>query len=209
MGNNSLFFSLQWKLAILFGCVFLLLQSLFTYISYLDAQENFEADRNTIQTNQIKIAETLTKDSFAVLEQFAELVSEFNNPLQTLANGQHQTTSVVDENWSKWQLIWDIENIVFFDNHGKSLKSWGEPLINQDFAVQNVLEHETPQHQIFCKKSCYQEAIVPVLLKSDIGGAFSVIRSFSDILIKYRDATNSDIGILVAEQNETANSTKT
>ena len=36
--------------------------------------------------------------------------------------------------------------------------------------------------------------------QSDIVGAFSVIRSFSDVILKYRNATNTDIGILIADQ---------
>ncbi|NOU21459.1 MAG: EAL domain-containing protein [Methyloglobulus sp.] len=199
MGNNSLFFSLRWKLAILFGSVFLILQSVFAFVSYLNAQDNFENDRKNIRGHHTSIAETLTKDSFLVLKQFAEQVSVVNNPAQDISKEQHRAVSALDENWPRWQSIWDMENIAFFDNQGTRIKSWGKQLIDSDVAVQRVLKNESPEHQIFCPDNCYQQAIVPVLGKSGITGVFSVIRPFSEVIIKYRDATGSDIGILIAD----------
>jgi diguanylate cyclase (GGDEF)-like protein/PAS domain S-box-containing protein len=181
--------------------VFLLLQCIFTYISYINAQQNFENDRKNIQINQIKIAETLTKDSFTVLEQFAELVSEVNDPTQALSTSRQNVKSTFEKNWLRWQLIWDIENIVYFDKQGVPVMSWGNQLINNDATLQQVLNNEAPRHQVFCPESCYQQAIIPLLGKTDIDGAFSIIRSFSEIIIKYRDATNSDIGVLIASQD--------
>jgi diguanylate cyclase (GGDEF)-like protein/PAS domain S-box-containing protein len=202
MGSNSLFFSLRWKLAILFGSVLLILQSVFAFVSYLNAQDNFENDRKNIQANQINIAETLTKDSFLVLEQFAELVSVVNDSSEETINAQHNAVSSLNENWSRWQLIWDIENIAFFDKQGTRLKSWGKQLIDPDATVQRVLSDEVPEHQVFCPDNCYQQAIIPVMGRSEITGVFSVIRSFSDVIIKYHDATSSDIGVLIVDHTE-------
>jgi diguanylate cyclase (GGDEF)-like protein/PAS domain S-box-containing protein len=199
MGSNSLFFSLRWKLAILFGIIFLILQSVFAFVAYFNAQDNFEKDRKNIQANHFNIANTLTKDSFLVLEQFAELVSVVNDTSQQSSKVQQNTVSSLNENWSRWQLIWDIENIAFFDKQSILVKSWGTRLIDPDEKVRQVLMKELPEHQVFCPDNCYQQAIIPVMGKSDIAGVFSVIRSFSDVIIKYRDATTSDIGILIVD----------
>ena len=202
MGKNSLFFSLRWKLAILFGSVFLILQSLFAFVSYLNAQDNFENDRKNIQASHSNIAETLSKDSFSVLEQFAELVSIVNDPSSEASKKQHRGTASLDENWSRWQLIWDIENITLFDKQGTRIKSWGNQLIDSDAVVQRVLKNELPEHQVFCPDNCFQQAIVPVIGKTGIAGVISVIRPFSDVIIKYNEATRSDIGILIAGHSE-------
>ena len=199
MGKNSLFFSLRWKLAILFGSVFLILQSVFAFVSYLNAQDNFEKDRKNIQGSHINIAETLTKDSFSVLEQFAELVSIVNDPSLDVSKEQHRGVSSLDENWSRWQLIWDMENIVLFDKQGTRIKSWGNQLIDSDATVRRVLKNELPEHQIFCPDNCFQQVIIPVMGKTEITGAISVIRPFSDAIIKYNEATRSDIGILIED----------
>lgn len=204
MGNNSLFFSLRWKLAILFGGVFLILQSVFAFVSYLNAQDNFENDRKIIQSSHINIAQTLTKDSFLVLEQFAELVSIVSDTSSAVDNGQQHAITSLNENWSRWQLIWDIENIAYFDKRGEKVKSWGKELINADAAVKHVLAQESPEHQIVCPYNCYQEVVIPVMGNSQVTGVFSVIRSFADVIIKYRDATSSDVGILIAGKEKGA-----
>ena len=65
MGRNvGVYFSLRWKLAILFGSVFLILQSVFAYLAYMNAQDNFENDRKEIQYSHLNIAQTLTKIRF-------------------------------------------------------------------------------------------------------------------------------------------------
>ena len=200
MGNNNQFFGLKWKLAILFASVFLLLQSVFAFISYKNALDNFESDRKSIQRSQISIAKTLTEDSFSVLEQFAELVSLVNGPSAGLSPNQKLTISSVNENWSRWQLIWDIENISFFGNQGGQVKSWGRNVVNAGDVVKRVLLNEAPEHQIFCPDNCYQQVVIPLMQDSQVIGAFSVIRSFADVIIKYKDAINSDVGILIADK---------
>jgi diguanylate cyclase (GGDEF)-like protein/PAS domain S-box-containing protein len=202
MGKNSLFFSLRWKLAILFGSVFLVLQSLFAFTSYLNAQDNFENDRKNIQISHVNIAETLTKDSFSVLEQFAELVSIVNDPSREAIKEPRRGISSLDENWSRWQLIWDIENIALFDKQGMPIKSLGNQLIDSDASVQRVLNNELPEHHVFCPDNCFQQAIIPVISNTTITGAISVIRPFSDVIIKYNQATRSDIGILITGRSD-------
>lgn len=204
MLSNSLFFSLRWKIAILFGTVFLILQSLFAFVSYLHAQEKFENDRKRIQRNHVNIAQTFSKDSFLVLEQFAELVTEVNafSLAPPVIKEQRHPVSTLDENWSRWQLIWDIENITYFDTQGLQIKTWGSALRNADTAVKRVLQNETPEHRIFCPDQCFQQALIPIMNQSSITGVLSIIRSFADVIIKYKDATNSDIGILIAGKDQ-------
>lgn len=202
MEKNSLFFSLRWKLAILFGSVFFVLQSLFAFISYSNAQDNFENDRKSIQNSHVNIAETLTKDSFLVLEQFAELVSIINDPSAKTSKEQLRGVSSLDDNWARWQLIWDIENIALFGKQGVNVKSLGNQLVNPDATVQRVLKNELPEHQVFCPDNCFQQAIIPVIGEAEITGVVSVIRPFSDVIIKYNEATRSDIGILIIDHSE-------
>ncbi|MGZ8188176.1 MAG: EAL domain-containing protein [Methylosarcina sp.] len=199
--DNERFFSLRWKLVLLFGTVFLVLHSIFSYVSYLDAIDNFSLDRKNIENNHINILKTLTDDSFLVLEQFAELLplmGELPNQPQKI---KHHAFSNLDENWSRWQLSWDMESIVFFDNKAKRVKFWGNPQLSSEEAVKRVLRDEAPAHKLFCSDDCFLQVIVPVIGESECIGAFSVIRSFADVIIKYKSETNSDIGLLVPDKN--------
>ncbi|MGZ8164458.1 MAG: EAL domain-containing protein [Methylobacter sp.] len=198
MGNNRFFFSLRWKLALLFGVVFLVLHSVFSYVSYLKAIDEFAIDRKKVQDSHINIAKALTEDSFLVLEQFAELlamVKEFSS----YEENPHHHIPALDENWSQWQLSWGMENVTFFNHQAVRLKSWGSQLQTSAATVKQVLLKEIPEHQIFCSDNCYQQTIIPVIGKSGVTGAFSVIRSFADVLINYKRATSSDIGVLISD----------
>jgi diguanylate cyclase (GGDEF)-like protein len=202
MENKGLFFSLRWKLAILFGSVFLILHSFFSYSLYLKAIENFTVERENVQNSHIGIARTITEDSFLVLEQFAELLS--SNPAfpDPDVEGAQLILPVLHDNWSQWQLSWGLENVTLFDRHAKRLRFWGNQIISGDTTVEQVLQDETPRHQLFCPDSCFQQVITPVMGKSATAGALSVIRSLADVIIKFKRATNADIGILVATETE-------
>lgn len=199
MDSGSLFFSLRWKLAILFGILFVIFQCAFAFISYQHAQANFENGRQAVKSNHLNVARTLTKESALVLEQFAELVSLVNEQPVTADKNSRHAISSLNDNWARWQLIWDIENIAFFDRQGVRVQSWGKDMVNSDATVQRVLRTEYPEHLIFCPANCYQQAVIPVMGEGQVAGVFSVIRSFADVIIKYNEATDSDLGILVTD----------
>jgi len=199
MNIKGIFFSLRWKLAILFGSVFLILHSVFSYFSYLDAIDNFEIERRKIQNNHINIVKALTEDSFLMLEEFGELLSLIDL-LSSYDKSRYQALSVVDETISKWQFSWDMENVTFFDKQARPVKSWGSQQVAANSVVEQVLRNEEPAHQIFCPHTCFQQTVTPVMIGSETTGAFSVIRSFADVIIKYKKATHSDIGLLITDE---------
>jgi len=192
--KHRFFFSLKWKLAILFGGVFLILHSIFSYLSYLHAVDNFAVHRENIQNNHINIAGTLTENAFLDLEQFAELLSTIDE----FTSYERKPLLTLDENWSKWQLSWGIENVALFDQQAVLVKSWGNRLNTKTATIARALRNETPEHQIICPDDCFQQAIVPVMGKSKTIGALSLSRSFAGVIIKYRQVTGSDMGILIA-----------
>ncbi len=197
MNKNGFFLSLKWKIAVLVGGIFLLLHSAFSYLIYVNSIEDFSRNRENILERYIHIAEALTKDSFLVLDQFAELfsVSDLNNRGQK--NNRNQIVSTVDENWQQWQFIWGLEGAVFFDNQGELVKQWGNLLAPDSSTVMRVLKNEYPDHQIICPDLCFQFVMIPVMENSQLIGAFGVSRSFADTVIEYNQATGADIAVLV------------
>jgi diguanylate cyclase (GGDEF)-like protein len=200
MPRSPFFFSLRWKLAILFGSVFLLMHSIFSYFAYRHAIESFYLDRVKEHRNHLHIARALTEDSFLVLEQLAEMLSIFGEQRSRSDTSRGQTSfTMLDEKWSRWQLSWGIENIVFFDSNGATIKSWGSPMPTDDATIHKVIHSEIPGHRTICDSICFQQAVVPVIGRSQTVGAYGVTRSFADIMIKYKQATGADIGILSAD----------
>jgi diguanylate cyclase (GGDEF)-like protein/PAS domain S-box-containing protein len=201
MKDDSLFLGLKWKLAILLGCFLLILLSAFSYYSYLNAKANFEQDRDTIERSHIKLLDTLTKDSFLVLEQFGELLSAIHSPDQAKPDDLNGALLAVDDKWARWQVIWDIENITFYNNQGNVIKSWGNLVASISHEVTNVIKTEIPDNRVVCPSDCYQRVVIPLLGKTDNAGAIAIIRSFSDVIIKYNNATGVDVGILTADKS--------
>jgi len=202
MREFRFFFSLRWKLALLFGSVFLLLHSVFSYLMNLEAKEHYADERKNIEISHVNIAKALTQDSYTVLEQFAEVLSLIDELSAHQKNPQNQVLSALDENWSRWQLSWGMENVAFFDKQAVRVKSWGSEFITEDASVKQVLRNEAPAYQVFCSDSCYQQTIIPLMRNAETTGAFSVIRSFADVIIKYKNATASDIGVLIVSETK-------
>jgi diguanylate cyclase (GGDEF)-like protein/PAS domain S-box-containing protein len=177
--------------------------SAFSYKTYLEAKEHYQIQRKNIKTSHISIAKALTEDSYLVLEQFAELLSLINDQSIQEKDPKNHVLNALDKNWAQWQLSWGVENVGFFDNQARRLKSWGNELIATDSAVQQVLRKEAPAHQIFCNTSCYQEVVIPLFKNADNSGAFSVTRTFTDVINKYKRTTASEIGVISASESET------
>ena len=200
MNKTGIFFSLKWKIAILIGVVFLLLHSAFSYLVYLETTEDFARNRQNIQSRYSNIARTLTKDSFLVLEQFAELFSIIDSDKPGQNNATSQIIFTLDKHWQQWQFIWGLESAVFFNQTGELVKQWGGILKPSALSVINVLKKESPDHQIICPDSCFQFVMIPVMANAELIGVFGVSRSFADTVIGYNRATESDIGVLVSAE---------
>ncbi|MDZ4153474.1 cache domain-containing protein, partial [Methylicorpusculum sp.] len=146
----------------------------------------------------------LSEDSFQNLEQLAELfvlnAQEFNH------NSDQKMLSVFDRNWEQWQFIWGLENITVFDAAGLKIKSRGRKINTDSGLVNQMLQSESPVHTIVCSQtSCYQQVIVPVMGKGTLVGAFSMARTFADTVIKFKEATRVDVGVLVDSPKKLTN----
>ncbi|MEC4749202.1 EAL domain-containing protein [Methylomicrobium sp. Wu6] len=172
------------------------MHSIFSFFAYQHAMENFNASRRNEHIVHINIAQALTEDSFLELEQLAEMLPLLGKQTALAKNRQLPAFTTLDEKWSEWQLSWGITNIVFFDGGGSIVKSWGSPRLIDSVTAKKVLRSEMPEHRTVCADICFQQVVVPVIGKSQTVGAYGVTRSFADIMIKYRQATGSDIGIL-------------
>lgn len=189
MASPRFFLSLRWKLAALFGCVFLMMHSIFSYFSYRHAQEEFAANRLREHHNHIRLARALTEDAYLVLEQLAEM-------LPLLSEADASGLAALDEKWSQWQLTWGIEHIVLFGANGAPTKAWGNPRSNHADNPGAVPRTEMPEHGAVCAEHCLLRVVVPVIDADKTQGAYGVSRSFGDVMIKYRQASGADIGIL-------------
>ena len=199
--HKGSYLSLKWKIAILIGSVFLFLHSVFSYIQFLDANEEFLIARDNIQVRNTNIARALIKDSFSELGQFAELSYEIRRSDQKDISPVLQVTSTLDDNWQQWQFIWGLESAVFYSREGTLVKKWGDWLRPSAASIATVLNTEMPDYQIVCPESCFQFVFIPVMADAEVIGVLGVSRTFADTVIDFNRVTGSDIGVLIpAEQ---------
>ncbi len=205
MKSSTIFFSLKWRISLLTAFIFLLLHSVFTYLIYLDTKNKFVNDRDIVVSQFQNVAHALSKDSFLILDQFAELFSVSESHSNTQQPTQH-IFSTLNNNWQQWQFIWGLENAKFFDTAGNIIRQWGKPLDYDMARTHDVLKNETPNHHIICDVDCYQTVTIPMMVNSEVIGAFSVSRSFVDTVIEYNRVTHSDIAVIVHAKTGDANS---
>ncbi|NOQ64547.1 MAG: EAL domain-containing protein [Methyloprofundus sp.] len=216
MRKSNLFLSLKWKFSLSFGVILIVLFALYSYFAYEEARKNYERSRTVAQKNQIHIAQALTKDSFSVLAHFAESVVPLHKtptalpPAATLAQqAEHkkQTTeqhllSIVqlfDKHWIDWQIIWQLESVVLYNQQGSIISRWGRDALENPELVLRVLSLESPETQVKCQKECFQKLVTPIFS----GGAISISLSLVDTVLAYQHTTHSDIGVINDVQEST------
>ncbi|MBU2569209.1 MAG: EAL domain-containing protein [Gammaproteobacteria bacterium] len=193
--DEAPFFSLRWKLSILFGIGMLFVYGAYFYYAYNEVNRAFKLEREHIQSKQFDTAQVLSNEAFQTLDQLAEGLALSVGD----TDKEKKLSEMLERNGEQLQLIWDIENVTLFDESGRLIGAWGRKLTISDADVHQVLKVEEPVHRLVCPDACFQQTMIPMLGQSKSSGVLSVSQSFADIIIKYKKLTNNDIGILVED----------
>lgn len=189
------FLGLKWKFTLGLGIILMSLYGFYAYYVYYEAIDDFASSREVSQNNKINIARALTLDSFNNLERFVESIVILSE-MQT----EQKTTDFVDffnKNWGKWQFNWDLKNVIFYNSEGNIIHKWGDNNLQvTPYLVKSIINQEVPSKKIVCDVECFQQVIIPVLSAGQIRG-ISITSSLLETLINYRDALQSDIGVLM------------
>jgi len=189
------FFSLKWKFALLFSSVFLLLLAMFSYKLYLDTEKNFAIARQKKAQSHAYIARALSQKAFNNFSLLIDLT--FNTDKN---NTVRSNITYIEKNWQHWQIFGGVENILLFNREGKLIKRWGSMLTPQEKSIKETLKLEQPQQQLDCSGACFQHTITPILGNGELVAVVSMARKFSDIIIEYKNITDTDMGILVKDE---------
>ncbi|NOQ64943.1 MAG: EAL domain-containing protein [Methyloprofundus sp.] len=213
MPEPKYFLSLKWKFSLFFGVILIALYSLYSYLAYHQAVENFTRSRLVAVENQINIARALTQSSFTTLDRFSESVSlmhektvmkasadeGFINSMRANKNHTEQKILLIiqlfNDHWEQWQTIWQLDNVIIYNQQGIRIKAWGQNINHSDLIFQ-VLSDKQTKSQIICQKKCFQMMITPISSGSELVGALGISLSLSDTLDTYQAAINSDIAVI-------------
>lgn len=199
MNKNKTFLSLKWKLSISIGLILISLLSVYSYYLYQKTLDDFLTNRQVTQQKQANIARAISNESFFVLERFTESIiitpKNAKNPEKFILN-------LFDQYWAHWELIWELEGASFYTVDNKRLKHWGKETKVPQETLHSVFTKEIPHHQFDCTNGCFQQIITPVLINSKIAGAISLSVSLSDALLQYQETVDSDIGLLISDDEK-------
>ena len=193
------FLSLKWKLSLGLGFILITLYSAYSFYIYQQATENFLQNRVATQQKQINIARALTAESVFVLERFNESILVAP---QNTRSSDKAITKLFNKYWTHWQVIWNLEGATLHIKKHAKLKHWGKGTNISGEALQQVFKNEAPYNEIQCRNGCVQQIITPILSNSKVIGALSLSVSLVDTLLQYQNTTNSDLGVLIHENDQ-------
>ncbi|MCK5897519.1 MAG: EAL domain-containing protein [Methylococcales bacterium] len=193
MIKKRFFLSLTWRFSVIIGSIVLFGISIISYQLYLNESENFESRQQKVTLQHINAAESLIEQSFKASAQTLKIFLEGHAPTSL-----HETTALIDQNINHLSSFDGFEEFILFDLDGAVVKHWDSHLLpTQNKTLLNVLKYKTPDYQVHCQKSCYQQTIVPISIKGDVIGALSVARSFTTIMQQYKALTGVESAILI------------
>ncbi|MCK4492461.1 MAG: diguanylate cyclase, partial [Methylococcales bacterium] len=193
MIKKRFFLSLTWRFSVIIGSIVLFGLSLASYQLYLNESENFESKQQKVTLQHIHVAESLIEQSFSSTVQTLKFFLA-GHKFHLLS----EIRGLMDQNSMHLSSLSGFEDIILFDFKGAVVKHWHShriPPFNK--TLSNVLKYKTPDYQVYCQKVCYQQVIMPIVVKGNVIGALSVATSFTPIMQKYKALTGLESAILM------------
>ncbi|REC93787.1 bifunctional diguanylate cyclase/phosphodiesterase [Kushneria indalinina] len=197
------FFSLKWRAIFLTSLVLLGLSSVFTFVSHLNMTRQFQVMQNNNYERQIKEIDVSIERDSNDLRQLASIVAASESlgdslVSQNVAAGEE----VLESQWPTLQLGSGLEEVTVFNTDGSVFLHMGQaqPDINDDIVarwIKNVGDNEIPENKVFCRQSCRQYAIVPILLDGESVGIVMVARPLADIALYTLQNAGGNIALVL------------
>lgn len=197
------FFSLKWRAIFLTSLVLLGLASVFTFVSHINMTRQFQVMQNNSYERQVNEIDVSIKRDSNDLRQLASIVAASESlgvslVSQNVAAGQE----VLESQWPTLQLGSGLEEIAVFNTDGSIFLHMGQSqsAIDNDIIVRwakDVGGNEMPESKVFCRQSCRQYAIVPILLNGDSVGSVMVARPLADIALYALENAGGNIALVL------------
>lgn len=191
--NPSRFFSLKWKLALLFGGLLLILNISFPLMIYWDMQHKFGFVREQIQQQYHQYLDGQLESSKNELQRLAEFVlipaSKGPNPTQLL--------NLINSQQSELELGWNVSVAQVYKRDGQFIGGWGldVPESISPFVIQTA-NAETSYSKVDCQQRCRQYLLIPVLNETQIEYVLLLGYDISQIILGFASKTGADLAIL-------------
>ncbi|MGH1370459.1 MAG: EAL domain-containing protein [Cellvibrionaceae bacterium] len=195
-----MFFSLKWKAVSLILAILMMLCGFLISLNGFQLKDlaNHQQDRNFHSLH--KALDGLLTQSYRNNLQLIDLLPS----MSSTAEDNTTLPAILDHNWPLLQLNWGINNATLYAEDGHPL--WKTSL--QPAPQPTTPETQEPQWYIHCESSCQQVISAPII---DLSGKVYFLRleiMVSDMLLDFQKITNTNIGLLVSNHNNSNNSIK-
>jgi len=191
--------SLKWKVATIFGSVFLLIHIVLTWLAVDTLQEQFLEQRKDAQSRHEKTISLLLTQSSRLLQQIGETIPLFSEGLNEIEIDR--VIATLDNFWGTFQLTWGLDNIQYYSGDLRIIKTWGAySRIDKD-RIHIISNTEEPSTFIACNPTCIQYVGIPVMGPNLENRILVIGKNLADLIIDFNKITHAQIGILVDQDN--------
>ncbi|MCU7844642.1 MAG: EAL domain-containing protein [Candidatus Thiodiazotropha sp. (ex Monitilora ramsayi)] len=195
------FFSLKWKVVLLFSLILLIVNAGLAAMGYFEQRQLFHTYQLQIREQQARQVKALLEKSFYKLEQIAQMI-----PALAIATSPSRQIPLAEKMQHFFEhsaftldLEWGLEEASFFSPYNERLFSWQvQQYDNGSFKnlVNAVNSSELPLNMLHCGLRCSQFVAVPLLDNGKKAGVLLVGRSLADIVIEFTELAKADIAVI-------------
>ncbi|MEJ2610662.1 MAG: EAL domain-containing protein [Candidatus Thiodiazotropha sp.] len=201
------FFSLKWKVMLLFSLVLLIINAGLAGMGYLQQSGLFETYQEQIRDQQNRQVKSLLDTSFFRLEQIAlmipslaEVATESNEVDISLSDKLHR---FFIHSATTLEMEWGLEEAAYYSRDNKLQFNW--QLVDQNGALKELTETvnrlEMPMTMLQCHERCHQYVAAPLLYQGEYAGVILVGRSLADVIIEFNELAKTDIAVISHTDN--------
>ncbi len=188
--------SLRWKIALITGSVLLLIHGAFSAFAVYSLNQQYSKQLERLHFRHRVLLSHLLDQSHSLLQQIAETI-----PLiaENITTDGDEIIETIDAYWLSYLITWEIENIQYYEENGRLVKSWGRASEFSSRHVEQVLSEERPIYFISCSDTCLQYSGIPVIGRDNRTRALFLSKTLANVIIDFHDITKAQIAVVNPE----------
>lgn len=194
------FLSVSVKLLIMIISTLLIISISFSTVSLLRLKaefKNFQSESLKKGREHWDVHNNLLSNQLRTwLESFSDMILKDNK------NSFDSVAFALNQQYDTLQLHLNVENIWFVNQQQQVLYSSAKLPSTINKKIMQVIHEQSPLSEVFCRTSCQQLIIIPLLNKEGEFAVIAITASLVDVLYSMHLTLKSDVAIVHFEQNQ-------
>lgn len=195
-GKKKRFVSLHWKTFAMLVAVLFAVQTAYSFLSYRQQQEQFQQERERLNSRDLDVVEGLVATSYQRLLELGEIL-----PLMSLEPTDQDSDPLIilsqsiNLNFDRFSLNGSLDSIYLYDDKARMVEGRGMSIPLSADVVRDVLLTEKPVRNLYCSVDCLRYVALPVQLRGNRTGVIVVGRTLIDVVLSFNRQRGRDIGL--------------